>query len=294
MIFAVNKLTNSLSHLSLQAVKTSGISSFLLILFLVAFLSSCEKNKPIIIENIDIPLIIKVLSNGESLVEYSYNNANLLTAEKNKFYYNKHSYNDKNLLIKTDLYYDKGLFSSDPNILAASLNRKEWVNPNNTEKGGVVTFEYNADGNLIRTNYYRIPETKSEFSKFEYDKSGRIAKQSLYWDNQLSYYIDYLYNENGNLIKEIKYHISSTGLAELWTTNEYEFDSLQNPYRAFKRLMTPGIYTNKNNILKETYTLHFEVNDPLIEKVKITLNSYEYFENGYPSLVNGTIQYLYK
>ena len=69
-------------------------------------------------------------------------------------------------------------------------------------------------------------------------------------------YIDYLYDYKGNLIKEILYDISETGVAELSTTTKYLFDSKQNPYQSFKSLMIPGIYTNRNNIIKEIYTVH--------------------------------------
>ena len=68
---------------------------------------------------------------------------------------------------------------------------------------------------------------------------------------------------------------------------------MQNPYQSFKRLITPSIYTNQNNIVKEIYTIHYEV-DASIEKVQITENSYEYNDKGYPVKVNGVKEYVYK
>ena len=56
--------------------------------------------------------------------------------------------------------------------------------------------------------------------------------------------------------------------------------------------MKPGLYSNTNNIIKETYTLHFEVDDD-IEAVQITENSYEYNEEGYPIRKNGNTEYVY-
>ena len=79
---------------------------------------------------------------------------------------------------------------------------------------------------------------------------------------------------------------------ELSTTTEYKYDIMHNPYQAFRRLITPGIYTNQNNIVKETYTIHFEV-DASIEKVQITENSYEYNDMGYPIKKNEVTEYLY-
>ena len=47
---------------------------------------SCERDKQLIIENTDIPLISKVLIGGEIYMEYSFNSANLVTEEKSKFH----------------------------------------------------------------------------------------------------------------------------------------------------------------------------------------------------------------
>jgi hypothetical protein len=67
---------------------------------------------------------------------------------------------------------------------------------------------------------------------------------------------------------------------------------MHNPFIAFKRLITPGINTNPNNITKETYTIHFEV-DKWTQQVTITNNSYEYDHRGYPVKVNGEAEYVY-
>ena len=109
----------------------------------------------------------------------------------------------------------------------------------------------------------------------------------------MSYYIDYLYDEKGNLVKETKYHVPSPGVADLWTTTEYEYDALRNPFQSFKRLMTPGEYTNQNNITKQTYTIHFKV-DPLTQSIQVTNYTYVYNDNGYPIKVNGEAEYIYQ
>jgi len=84
-----------------------------------------------------------------------------------------------------------------------------------------------------------------------------------------------------------------TGIAELTTTTEYEYDNMHNPYQSFERLTTPGVFTNPNNITKETYTLNFDV-APSSEKVQITRNTYEYNDKGYPLKVNNLTEYVYK
>ncbi len=253
---------------------------------------SCEKDKQSIVENSDIPLISKVLVAGESCYEYAYNDANLLIAEKSKFTYTKHSYSYNNLLTTSDFYIDPAMFSSDSRVVEASMNRKEWVSPDNTPKSLTQTLDYNSDGILTRKTYTRPSVNDSEYSEFTFE-NDRISRQKMYWQNELSFYIDYLYDEKGNLVKESKYYVPSTGIAELWTTTEYEYDNMHNPFQAFKRLMTPSKFTNTNNITKETYTIYFEV-DQWTQNVSTITNSYEYNEKGYPTKVNGEAEYVYK
>jgi len=263
-----------------------------LLFFFSLILSSCEKDKQLIVENTDIPLISKVLVAGLPYYEYNYNDANLLIEEKSKFHYTKHNYNDNNLLTTSDFYVDPAMFSSDSRVVEASMNRKEWVNPDNTAKSLTQTFEYNGDGQLARKTYTRPSVTDSEYSEFSFE-NDRISRQTMYWQNIMSFYIDFIYDEKGNVIKESKYHVPSTGIAELWTTNEYEYDNMHNPFQAFKRLMSPSKFTNPNNITKETYTIYFEV-DQWTQKVQIANNTYEYNDYGYPIKVNGEAEYVYK
>ena len=253
---------------------------------------SCEKDKQLIIENTDIPLISKVLIGGETYLEYSYNEANLVTEEKSKFHYAKHTYNDMNQLITSDFYWDISMASSDSRVIEAAMNRKEWVSPKNTPKSISHKFEYNSKQQLIRISYIRPSVNISDFMEFQYD-NDRIIRVTGYYNNSISGYTDYLYDDYGNIIKQTKYFVSSAGIAELSTTTEYEYDNMHNPYQSFKRLITPGIYTNPNNIIKETLTINFDV-DPSIEKVQITENSYEYNDMGYPIKVNGLTEYVYK
>ena len=80
--------------------------------------------------------------------------------------------------------------------------------------------------------------------------------------------------------------------AALICTKSFEYDNKHNPFKVFNRQGTPGICTNENNIVKETYTIHFEV-DQSIQKVQITINTYKYSKEGYPVKVNGEAEYVY-
>ena len=256
-------------------------------------LFSCEKEKQLIVENTDIPLLSKVVADGVTSAEYSYNEANLVTEEKTKFTFIKHTYNDNNLLATTEFYIDPGMFSSLGTAVEASMNRKVWVNPHNTEKSLTQIFAYENNERLARITYSRPSVSDSEYTEFSVE-NDRINRQTIYWQNVMSLYIDYAYDEKGNLIKESKYHVPTTGIPELWTTTEYEYDNMNNPFLAFKRLVTPGKFTNPNNITKETYTLYFDVDPSLTERISIIINTYEYNSSGYPVKVNGETEYVYK
>lgn len=255
-------------------------------------LSSCEKDRPLFIENTDIPLLSKVIIGDETYMEYTYNESNLLLEEKSKFHYSKHNYNDSNQLMSSDIYWDISIPSSDSRVFEAAMNRKEWVSPKNTPKSVIHELEYSSNGQLIRKTYIRSSDNYPDIVEFQY-KDDKIIRSTGYYKNVKSDYADYYYDERGNLIKQVKYTVLSSGITELTTTTEYEFDNMKNPYHAFKRLTTPGKYTNSNNIIKETYTIHFEV-DPSIQKIQVTNTSYEYNYLGYPIRVNDNTEYVYR
>jgi hypothetical protein len=264
-------------------------------IFLLSVLSvvliSCEKENKLIFENTDVPLLSRVLFYGENYHVYSYYVNNLICEEKSKFFYTKHNYDDKNQLTKSEYYYDPGMVSSTYEVFWASMNRKEWVNPDNTRVSLTKTYEYENDGQLIRVRYIRPSSVKPEYTEFTFE-NGMINRKSMYWQNALSSYIEYSYDSNGNLLKAEKYQVSSTGEAKLLTVNEYEYDDMRNPFQSFRRLITPGKYTNPNNITRETYTTHIEI-DPGMQKVSVTNYTYEYNDMGYPVKVNGETEYVY-
>jgi len=240
-----------------------------------------------------VPQIRKVIIADQPFYEYSYTNANIVSEEKSTFNFTKFSYNDKAQLMTTDYFSDNALLDNDLQVLENALDRKGILNPADSRKGGTLEFKYDIYGQLIKTIFGGASGNNSEYSEFSYDSNGRIGRQTLLWDNKIIGYIDYLYDGGGNLIKETVYSIASSGLPEINTTTQYEFDNYQNPFKVFYRLMTPGINTNPNNIIKETYTIHFKPGQGT-EITRITLNSYTYNSNGYPVRKNGNIQYLYE
>jgi hypothetical protein len=266
------------------------IVSLILLLMIISF--SCKKENSVIVTHPDGSLLTKVKVSDQPFYEYLYTGANLVSAEKSKFIFTLHRYNDKNQLVANDYFGDYGLLSSDSIVVQNALNRKEWVSNVNSQVIGTLSYEYNINGQLINSVFSWPSISNQDISEFSYDFNNRIVRQTLKWEGKVSGYIDYQYDEKDNLIKEILYSVTSTGVAELSTTTQYEFDKFQNPYKSFSRLMIPGINTNQNNIIKETYTIHVKAGQGT-DIVQTTVFSYTYNSSGFPIKKNTTVEYIY-
>jgi hypothetical protein len=257
-------------------------------------LISCKKDNPLytpVVENTDIPLISKVLIGGESFTEFTYNESNLVTEVKSKFFYSKHNYNEINQLISTESYWDLSMASSNSAVTEAGMNRTEWVNPENTPKSITHDLIYNGNGELNRYNFIRTGDINPDYLEFLYE-NDRIIKETRYYNDVLISFTELFYDERGNLIKKLRFDVPDSGTARLSTTTEYELDFNYNPFQAFKRLVTTGIYTNVNNIIKETTTIHNGT--AASAQIQVIENSYEYNGDGYPVKVNGITEYVYR
>ena len=264
-------------------------------LFFVTVLISCKKDEILdtgISGNTYVPILSKVLIDNQSTYEYSYTTSNLISQEKTKFDYTIHTYNDKGLLITTEYYGNDDLLSSDLKILETAMNRKEWITPENGKKVSTITYEYNNNRQLIKSTYSLPLLGSIEYSLFTYDTNNRMSRQTMYWENTATGYIEFSYDGKGNLIKELLYNLQSTGVAELVTSTVYSLDNQLNPYKPTSRVMTPGINTNLNNIIKETHTILYPA-DKGPEKVQITETSYMYNGMGYPVSRNNNVTYIY-
>jgi hypothetical protein len=267
-------------------------AKFLYIFLIVVFaLFSCGKES--FYEKIgDGTLLKQIIIEGEVFYEYNYNSADLILEEKNKFHYTKYTYNSKNQMIQSDSYWDERLVSSNSFVLEEAMNRIEWVSPENTERDVYSTYKYSRNGQLEKRITHRLNSDYTSNSLFYYNKQGRIERITSYNEGKASSYDQYTYDAIGNLTKKERYNILGNGNAELRTTTEYEFDNKHNPYLSFRELIYPGQNTNRNNIVKETYTLHFEVDD-FIDQIQISEYNFEYSINGYPVSMNDVFEYVY-
>jgi hypothetical protein len=267
-------------------------------LLFVAIFLSCKKEE--IINNgtpgtpgsTIAPLLSKVLTDNQTSYEYVYNDSNLVTQEKSKFDLAMHHYNAKGLLASTIHYGNDDILSSDLQVAQTALNSQVLVTSANGKKGGIITYEYNDNSQLIKTTYTSPSSTCSEYSQFTYGNNNRINRQTMYWDNAATGYIDYSYDAKGNLTKESLYNLPVSGAAELLTTTDYVFDNESNPFKATSKLLVPGINSNQNNITKVTYTIHLSASvGP--DNVQTTETAYEYNAKGYPITVNGNTTFIY-
>lgn len=254
-------------------------------LLLTVLLSACDTEDQELFNSKNSGLLHQVKFDSELCYEYTYNDSDQIVEEKSKWSYTKHNYQNGKL-ISSDYYVDKGMFSSTSYISDSAMNRKEWVNPENTEKDFTETYSYDSNGNLVKS------ENNLDISEFTYDEKGRITRETFYRENVRAGYIDYTYDNNNNLAKRLHYWILMSGETELQTTTEYEYDNKINPYKSFSSLKMPGQYTNTNNIIKETYTINHIV-DQSIDKVQITENKYKYNPSGLPVSKNNSETYIY-
>jgi hypothetical protein len=267
-------------------------------ILIVAILGSCKKED--LSNGLDTgkttsngtPLLTKVLIDNQSANEYVYNDSNLLSEEKSKFDFIINNYNSNGQLTSSEYFGNDNVLSSDPSVYQAAMSSAVWVTETTGVCGGSMSYSYNDKGQLIKTTYIRSQSTTSEYSDFTYDANSRIGRQTMYWDNVATGYIDYTYDAKGNLIQEMLYNLPSTGVGELITTTQYEFDSQKNPFVSTGRLMIPGINTNQNNIIKETYTIHLTA-DQGSDNVQVTQTAYTYNAVGYPITKNSNISFVY-
>jgi len=283
----MNLKTNQLSLYNVFIMKIKILSS----LFLISLFLSCDKDNDEFVpsDNQNIPLISKEYYSDELIQEYTYTDDNLLFESKGKWSYIVHSYDKENKLLSYDMYNDLGMASSDWETAQQSMNRTEWVTPENTEINGRANYYYEKN-RLSKIEVTRLPGGTKSSTTYAYAYNGRISKRIYYVENQPSSFTEFHYDKNGNLLTEIKKEIID-GVPVMMVKTEYEFDDKNNPYIAFQRLLRPGENTNKNNIVRSVQTLYFDA--PLAQKIRETNNTYEYNSEEYPIKKNDSYTFEY-
>lgn len=264
-------------------------------LLLVAIFGSCKKEDYLgdaSSGNPYIPKLKKILVNNELYKELTYNDSSLIKQENTKYDFTLHRYNKSGQLTSSEYYANDDILSNDHSVSESAMKQTAWVNQSSGKKGGTISYEYNSNGLLVKSTTSRPSLSCTEYSEYSYDSNNRMKRQMIYFENQPSGYIDYTYDNKGNLSGEVLYNLPQNGDAELVTSTRYTYDSEPNPFKAYSKSMIPGVNTNANNILKETYTIHLSSVQGS-DKVQVTENSYKYNALGYPVSKNGNVTYVY-
>lgn len=263
----------------------------ILLIFLIFTISYSCKKEHLPIEVNQTGLLARILIDDKPYMEFTYTASGLINERKSWGSYSKYSYNYQDQLVKAEHYSDPALVSSNSHVIEEAQKRKEWANPNNVPKSITNTFSYSKDGKFADGNFDGANGYQSS-AKYEINEKGLVLKDIFYNEGKPSGYLEYQYDEQGNLIRKKHYFISADGTTKLSNETEYEYDDKKNPFLPFRRSLNPGQYTNQNNITKETYTLYGEIPKG-VERVQITTHTYNYNKSGYPTKVNGATVYEY-
>jgi hypothetical protein len=266
-------------------------------LLLVAILFSCKK------EDMNhalgnsaapyTPVLSKILVDNQSSYEFLYNDSDVMLQKKGRLDLTINHYNAKGQLAISDFYGNDDVLSSDLVVSQTAMTQTAFITPASGKIMGIITYEYNESGQLTKSVSTHPSLTCIEYSLYTYDSNNRINRQSMYWDDAATGYIDYAYDSKGNLTSESLYSVPLTGDPVPVTSVKYSFDNESNPYRQTSKLQIPGINTNLNNITKETYTI-FESATHGSDKVSVTENTYTYNTLGYPVSKNGNMTFVYE
>ena len=255
-------------------------------IFCIATLFSCNKDESSTNNGNSLNVLLKsVVIESKPYYEYTYNPLNQILEEKSKWHYTKYNY-DHSVLISSDHYVDRNIFSSNSYKADPAFERNEWVNSGNTPLYNSTNYFYDNNNRLYKSS------DQLGYSIYSYNGNNLINRQTLYHNEKETGYINFYYDKKGNLATKKHYIILKSGNAELQTTTEYEYDNKFNPYKVFKHIAIPGIYTNINNIIREIYTIEFNPG-PSVEKVQIKEYTYEYNEKGYPVKKNNSTELIY-
>lgn len=165
-------------------------------------------------------------------------------------------------------FYDRNvnIFDKDDNILINVEYRSENGEPNRK-----VLYTYDADGNIIKEDFY-VDNRLSDYIEYEYNENGIMISDTEYdiLNNDEVHEIktDYIYDDKGRLSAEQAYQNDH----ESWRI-EYEYDEQD-------RLVKENFYSRINSYFSYTY----DENGNLAERTSdgefgVTVTYYTYDEN---------------
>jgi len=149
-------------------------------------------------------------------------------------------------------------------------------------------FEYDNTGRLTRKLHYFINNGNDQlvsYQTYEYDSIQIVRLNICNPQGQINQYHDYQYDGNGNVTTDDYYLTESGSGAKLQSHSVFEFDDKKNPYIIFAEEGKPGLFTNRNNIVKETSVFYNAGG----ESQNSVQNTFEYNTLGYPVKANDLV-----
>lgn len=123
------------------------------------------------------------------------------------------------------------------------------------DDGSYSIYEYDTNGNRVKSTYYLEDGTVVDFWVYEYDDNGNLIKEAYYFENGTSveYWI-YEYDENGNRIQMTYYNADGT----IGYYSVYEYDENGNRvkatgYSADGSIISIDEYDENGNKIKTTW-----------------------------------------
>lgn len=258
----------------------------LLIIFTVGFFS-CKKDTT---ENAcqNSNLIRQIKSGNSSVHELTYNSHCGIHESIELFAYKQYEYDTQDRLVKLEesLLLDPTSCYIPPNSEGMSFK-----DPKKAPIAQYSLFEYDSIGRLVKkSNYFNNSGTAKliSYNTYEYT-NNQISKMNIVNpESQITQYHTYEYDENGNVLKDDYYIVENGRDLKLMYSTISEFDNKNNPFMVFTGEGNPGIFTNKNNIIKKTNVSYSDGTENRYTVQYI----FEYNNSGYPIKADG-MDYLY-
>ena len=234
--------------------------------------------------------IRSIFSDGKTSQNFIYNDSSKILEDQSFYFFNRYSYDKNGRLIKQEI-------AVDPDINSSTIHNSELMTSQNSTFTGNYIFEYNSDGKLKTKKNYFIKNNQFEYTSmntFEYD-GDRIVKWNLHDEkNVITQYFTYLYDSKGNVTNEKHYsYLFNVGLEpKLILEISFKYDDKNNPFRIYKDIGLPGLWTNTNNIIESNSVLYEDT--PGIDKFSTSKTTYEYNNKDFPIKVNNSYEYRYE
>lgn len=246
------------------------------LLFSVVFLcfTSCKKEDRNAVLYYSDTLLSQVNSGNQAVHGLTYNSSYLIYESMEPYMYSKYTYDSRNTLLKVEM-----AFSFSPLSCVAIPGASLEADPRNASISQYLEFEYDDALRLIKKSDYFVNGGSSKlisYQTYDYVNDKIVKISSLNPQRQMTQYNNYTYDENGNVSRDDLY--TSGTVSKLLRTTIYEFDNKNNPYQVFSSEGEPGKYTNRNNIIKETYISY----NGTVENRNTSLHTYEYNSLDYP------------